>query len=512
MHISPFLLVASLGLGAFGKTKTAGACSNAALERCLTAKGVPFKVPCDPDWGAYNRTHNIRLPVTPAAIVLPQNTRHISTAVICAGKSGVKVQAKSGGHSYGSYGYGGIDGQVSIDLRHFNKTVMASDGSNIAVVGGGVHLGPMASAVYAQGKRAVSHGVCPSVGVGGHATHGGWGYSSRAWGLTLDHIVELRVVLANGAVARASAEANSDLFWALRGAADSIGIVTSFSLRTNPAPEEVINFTYEFQTLAESVEQATSAFLRLQAFISNTTAVDRRLSFTLATMVTPRAGSISRTILIQGIFMGTLAEYTSQIEPEMLRGLPGPTNRSVLSHDWPSSLAALSPDGTLEPTPMYSDFFANSVTVDSPGMSEAALRSYLAYMLEGPAPPVPYTSSMDLWGGADTQINLRGKKTDAGFAAFPHRNVFWALHNIAQMKTADVPFPDEGIAYLNGLRDAITRGLSVGQWAAYQNLLDTSLTREEAHELYYGDAVLGRLQAIKAVYDPGNVFSNPQSV
>lgn len=71
----------------------------------------------------------------------------------------------------------------------------------------------MASAVYAQGKRAISHGICPSVGIGGHATHGGWGYSSRAWGLTIDHIVELQVVLANGTEARASADTNTDLFW-----------------------------------------------------------------------------------------------------------------------------------------------------------------------------------------------------------------------------------------------------------------------------------------------------------
>ena len=122
--------------------------------------------------------------------------------------------SSTGLDSYGSYGYGGIDGQLSIDLRNFNETVVASDGSNVAVVGSGVHLGTLASAVYAQGKRAISHGVCPSVGIGGHATHGGWGYSSRAWGLTLDHIVELQVVLANGTVARASANTNPDLFWA----------------------------------------------------------------------------------------------------------------------------------------------------------------------------------------------------------------------------------------------------------------------------------------------------------
>jgi FAD/FMN-containing dehydrogenase len=100
-----------------------------------------------------------------------------------------------------------------IDLRNFNETVLSSDGTGVAVVGGGVHLGPMARAVHAQDNRAISHGICPSVGIGGHSTHGGWGYTSRAWGLTLDHIVEMQVVLANGTETRASPDSNPDLYW-----------------------------------------------------------------------------------------------------------------------------------------------------------------------------------------------------------------------------------------------------------------------------------------------------------
>ncbi len=71
----------------------------------------------------------------------------------------------------------------------------------------------MATALYAQGKRAVSHGICGGVGIGGHSTHGGWGFSSRAWGLALDHIVAMQVVLANGTEAWASPKSNPDLYW-----------------------------------------------------------------------------------------------------------------------------------------------------------------------------------------------------------------------------------------------------------------------------------------------------------
>jgi hypothetical protein len=294
----------------------------------------------------------------------------------------------------------------------------------------------------------------------------------------------------------------------MRGAADSIGIAISFSIRTQPAPEEVINFTYEFRTVTESVEQAVSAFTKLQNFIS--TAVDRRLSFALKTYIhlDPSTRTVSKTFLVVGTFLGNLGEYTAYIEPEMLRGLPAPTARDVQSYDWIASLAQISPDGTLNATTMSLDFFANSVTVDDPGMNEEALTSYFTYMLDGPVPPVAYLSSMELWGGADGQINLAAK--NASFAAFPHRNIFWNAHNLAQA-APNVSFPDEGITYLNGLRDAIVQRLVVRS-AAYQNLLDTSLSREEAHALYYGDAILERLQGVKAVYDPGNVFWNPQSV
>ncbi len=296
---------------------------------------------------------------------------------------------------------------------------------------------------------------------------------------------------------------------ALRGGADSIGIVTSFSLRTNPAPKEVINFTYLFGTATESVEVAVDVFARLQNYISNSTAVDRRLSFALQTHVgpDPSTGTIGKLFGVTGTFLGGLSEYTTSIEPEMLRGLPAPTARDVQSHDWTTSLAALSPDGSLAGGPLQLAFFANSVTIDAPGMNKAALTNYFTYMFNGPAPPVPYISSMELWGGADTQINLPTK--DASFAAFPHRNIFWTANN--QAGAPNFPFPNEGIPFLNGLRAALLKGLDV-KTAAYQNLLDTSLTREQAHALYYGDAVLRRLQRLKAVYDPKNVFWNPQSV
>ena len=98
-----------------------------------------------------------------------------------------------------------------IDLQTFQTITL--DSNNVAKVGGGVRLGNLAQGIYNQAQRALPHGTCPGVGVGGHATHGGYGYSSRAWGLTLDTIVALDVVLANGTSVHATSTAYPDIYY-----------------------------------------------------------------------------------------------------------------------------------------------------------------------------------------------------------------------------------------------------------------------------------------------------------
>lgn len=84
----------------------------------------------------------------------------MSDAVRCAANSGVKVQAKSGGHSYASYSLGGKNGSMMIDLEPLQE-ISLDNGTGIAKVGGGVRLGNMALGIFEQGKRGLPHGTCP---------------------------------------------------------------------------------------------------------------------------------------------------------------------------------------------------------------------------------------------------------------------------------------------------------------------------------------------------------------
>ena len=95
--------------------------------------------------------------------MLPTTDTHISDAVVCAGASNVKVQAKSGGHSYASYSSGGQSGSMVIDLEtSFQGVTVGANG--VARVEGGVRLGNMALAIFNSAGRALPHGTCPGVG------------------------------------------------------------------------------------------------------------------------------------------------------------------------------------------------------------------------------------------------------------------------------------------------------------------------------------------------------------
>lgn len=102
-----------------------------------------------------------------------------------------------------------------------------------------------------------------SVGVGGHVLHGGYGMVSRKYGLALDWIKGATVVLANGTVVHCSATQRPSLFWAVRGAGSSFGIVAELEFNTFPAPQLV---TYFDINLNWNQQTAPQGLLNVQEF------------------------------------------------------------------------------------------------------------------------------------------------------------------------------------------------------------------------------------------------------
>lgn len=110
--------------------------------------------------------YNLAIDITPAAVVRPNSTEDVAAIVQCAINNGLKVQAKSGGHSYANFGLG--DGAVAVDLVNLQSYSM-NETTWYATIGAGMKLGDVDDNLHKTG-RAFAHGVCPGVGIGGHAT------------------------------------------------------------------------------------------------------------------------------------------------------------------------------------------------------------------------------------------------------------------------------------------------------------------------------------------------------
>ncbi len=96
------------------------------LSGCLASKNVPTSLIASSDWSSLISPYNLRLAYTPAAVTLPTTVQQIADSVLCAAGAGVKVQAKSGGHSYASFSSGGQDGSLIVDMQEFNSIYVNS--------------------------------------------------------------------------------------------------------------------------------------------------------------------------------------------------------------------------------------------------------------------------------------------------------------------------------------------------------------------------------------------------
>lgn len=167
----------------------------------------------------------------PALVLVPRTTEEVAEALVFAGATGLPVSVRSGGH--GLHGRSSNDGGIVIDLSAMDAVEVLDRESGLVRVQAGARWGRVAERLAREGL-AISSGDHGNVGVGGLATAGGVGWLTRLYGLTIDHVRAATVVLPDGRVVRTDAEREPDLLWAVRGAGDSVGIVTDLDIDAMP--------------------------------------------------------------------------------------------------------------------------------------------------------------------------------------------------------------------------------------------------------------------------------------
>lgn len=190
----------------------------------------PLIWPTDPAYEEARRVYNGMIDKRPALIACCVDSADVVAAVNFGREQRLVIAVRGGGHN--GAGLGTCDGGLVIDLSRM-RGVRVDAGRNTVRVEGGCTWGDVDHATQPFGL-AVPTGFLSSTGVGGLTLGGGLGYLTRRFGLTIDNLLEVDVVLADGRSVTASAEAHPDLFWAVRGGGGNFGVVTSFLFRGCP--------------------------------------------------------------------------------------------------------------------------------------------------------------------------------------------------------------------------------------------------------------------------------------
>ncbi|MDT2006558.1 FAD-binding oxidoreductase [Rhodococcus opacus] len=165
----------------------------------------------------------------PLAVVRAAGVDDVVNTVHYAREADLPLAVRGGGHSYP--GHSTCDDGLVIDLSRM-RSVELDPHTEYVNAQGGALLGSVDNVTVPRGLVTPA-GIVSHTGLGGLALGGGIGYTTRSFGLTCDQFVRLRIVTASGEVLWVSETENPDLFWALRGGGGNFGVVTDFVLRTH---------------------------------------------------------------------------------------------------------------------------------------------------------------------------------------------------------------------------------------------------------------------------------------
>ncbi|KAH9930407.1 FAD-binding domain-containing protein [Epithele typhae] len=504
LTLSFVLTAATSAFGAWVPARTLKNRGSSGLIDCLDDAGLDPVVYSDSAYATDAAPFNLRLPWKPIALVYPTDTAGVSAAVKCGASHGVKVNARSGGHSYAAFALGGADGHLTVSLDHLRHLSLDGD---VATIGAGNCLGDVALFLWETANRAMAHGTCPYVGIGGHAGQGGFGLPSRAWGLLSDQVLSVEIVTADGAVHTASADKNADLFWAVTGAGASFGIITSFTTITHEAVPSVA-FSYEFAQYSPA--QASKALQAWQEF-ANDPASPLDVNLGLQAHVNPGDTPTGVLFSVSGqYYTADEAKVNATMAP-LLAKLGTPSKTTMEAQDWITSVLFLagttgidSLNSTLAPD-THDTFYATSTFVPQKQMMAPAAADALMEYFYGPGATssVAWFVIFDLYGGGESVITQK----PADFNSFNGRD---ALYSIQYYGTIPASVSDaDGIEFIQGMKAAVEDNQRGTVFREYVNYIDSTYTAKEAHKRYYPTHT-PRLTALKNKYDPARVFNFPQ--
>nr|AEK87147.1 berberine bridge enzyme [Hevea brasiliensis] len=464
---------------------------------------------------AYIRNARMNTSTTPKPVIIltPKQISHVQAAVICTKSVGYQLKIRSGGHDYEGISY--ISDVPFFVLDMFNLRSIDIDVKNeSAWIQSGATLGEVYYRIWEKSKaHGFPAGICPTVGVGGHFSGGGYGNMLRKYGLAVDNVLDAQIVDVNGKLLDRKAM-GEDLFWAIRGGGGgSFGVIISYKISLVPVPETVTVFRVE-RTLDEN---ATDIVFKWQ-FVAPKT--DNGLFMRMLLQpVTSKKNKTEKTIRasIVALYLGnadTLVSLLGKEFPEL-----GLKKENCNETSWIQSVIwwanydiGTSPEVLLDRDPDSANFLKRKSDYVQTPISKDKLNLIWQRMIELGKTGLVFNP----YGGRMSEIPA----TDA---PFPHRagNLFKVQYSV-NWEDAGSTAEIEYLTQARKLYSYMTPFVSKNPRSAFLNYRDLDIGVMEAGKNSYEEgSVYGykyfngnfdRLVKVKTAVDPENFFRNEQSI
>ncbi|ESQ52541.1 hypothetical protein EUTSA_v10017619mg [Eutrema salsugineum] len=446
------------------------------------------------------------------AIVAAKHESHVQTTVICSKSNRIQIRIRSGGHDFEGLSYISSVPFVVLDM-HDLRSITIDVPHKKAWVQSGATLGELYTKIADASKTlAFPAGVCPTVGVGGHFSGGGYGNLMRKYGISVDHVVDAQLVDANGKILNRSSM-GEDLFWGIRGGGGaSFGVILSWTINLVEVPETMTVFKVN-KTLEQG---ATNVLFKWQLVSSSKLPRELFLRAMPQIVIGEKNGDKTIAVKFYAQFLGSakkLMEIINKNLPEL--GLKREDcyemswiNTTMFWEDYPfGTNTSVLLD---RPTNPPSGFFKNKSDYVKKPIPKEGLEKIWKTMLK-------FNNVWMQWnpyGGVMDQIQ-------ANATAFPHRkgNLFKILYFALW---SDANATDANLGLMKELYKVTEPYVSSNPREAYLNYRDIDVgsnpsdeTNVDEAKIYGSKFFLGnleRLMEVKAKYDPENFFRYEQSI
>ncbi|MQS34511.1 FAD-binding oxidoreductase [Streptomyces katsurahamanus] len=403
----------------------------------------------------------------PAAIVQPTDAAAVAQVVLLARDSGVPLAIKGGGHSVFCL----ADGGLVLDLSSL-RDLQIDQESRTAWAEAGLTAGEYTNAAAEHGL-VTGFGDTGSVGLGGITVGGGIGYLVRKYGLSIDDLLAVEVVTADGELRRVDAEHEPDLFWAIRGGGANFGVVTRMQFRL-----------HELSTVLGGLLVLPGTPEVIAGFVEQSERAPEELTSIVNIMPSPPMPFVPEElhgtpiIMAMMVYAGEGEEAEKAFAP--FRALATPIADMIAPMPYPGIYPP--EEEGYHPVAAARNMFVDAIDLDAAADILERIKASTAIM-----PAV----QIRVLGGAMTQV-----PGDATAFAHRHRKV---MVNVA----AVYENPDDAETHTRWV-DEFTVALQKGVPGVYVNFLadDSKARIREA----YPEGTWERLRAIKRTYDPTNVF------